>query len=579
MIRHFLAWQSVPVPPPPATAFHRSAALQRLAAETFDVLVIGGGITGAGVLLDAAARGLSAALVERDDFASGTSSKSSKLIHGGLRYLQQRELALVHENLVERHRLLHNAPHLVEPLPFLVPLFGKGGVVDETVARAYSVALWMYDLAGGWRIGKRHRRISADEIASHMPTLRRDRVVAGFLYYDARADDARLTLEVVRTAVLGHGAVACNHAAVVGLVSDRSGRVTGATVAAEGLAQPLEVRARAVVNATGVFADEVRSLEQGREEATLRPAKGIHLTVAKHKLPCDVAAVIPVPKDRRSIFVVPWGEHTYLGTTDTDYDGPLDDPQVDEADVAYVLGAINAAVTEPLSPEDVTGSWAGLRPLLAHSPGRERQPSARTADLSRRHRVVVSEGGLVTITGGKLTTYRKMAEDAVDALAPHLGRLRPCQTRRLQLRGAEPPARTGGGQQLAASWLDEATSAHLRRRYGSEAAAVVGLAEANRELARPLAPTLPYLRAEALYAARYEMATTLDDVLSRRTRAVLLDAAAARQAAPDVAGLLGDELGWDESRRRAEVARFEQLVAPPPWAVGAAVERAEGAAS
>ncbi len=548
------------MPSTPATVFHRDVALEQLTSEEFDVLVIGGGITGAGVLLDAASRGLKAALVERDDFASGTSSKSSKLVHGGLRYLQQREFALVHENLVERHRLLHNAPHLVEPLAFLIPLFGKGGVVDQTVVRAFSAALWMYDVGGGWRIGKRHRKISADELAAHLPTLRQDRLVAGFLYYDARTDDARLTLAIVRTAVLSFGAVACNHARVVSLVHDASGQVRGARLEPEGGASPIEVKARAVVNATGVWADEVRALEPGNEGGTLRPAKGIHLTVSREKLPCDVAAVIPVPKDKRSIFIVPWGEHTYLGTTDTDYDGSLDDPRVDERDVEYVLGAINGVVTHSITAEDVTGSWAGLRPLLAHAPGRSRAPSARTADLSRRHQVTTSPTGLVTITGGKLTTYRKMAEDAVGALSPVLGHLRPAATRRLRLRGAEG-LESAEALATAIGSSDADVAAHLRARYGSEARAVLGLVSEQSELARPLVAGLPYLGAEVVFAVRYEMARTVEDVLARRTRALLLDATAALEAAPRVADLMAAELGWEESQRDEAVAAFAAVVA------------------
>ena len=539
----------------PLTVFHRPTALDRLRSDEFDVLVIGGGITGAGVLLDAASRGLSAALVERDDFASGTSSKSSKLVHGGLRYLQQKEFGLVHENLVERHRLLRNAPHLVEPLAFLIPLFGKGGVVDQTVVRAYSVALWMYDMAGGWRIGKRHRKVTAEELASHLPTLRRDRLVAGFLYYDARTDDARLTLAVARTAVLTHGAVAVNHAPVTELTKDERGRINGAVVAPAG-SEPFEVRARAVVNATGVWADQVRALEDGHDPGAIRPAKGIHLTVSRDKLPCDVAAVIPVPKDRRSIFVVPWGDYTYLGTTDTDYDGPLEDPKVDEADVAYVLAAINAAVSEPLTPEDVTGSWAGLRPLLAKAPGRHRQPSARTADLSRRHQVIVSDRGLVTITGGKLTTYRKMATDTVDALAGRLGRLNSSPTKRLRLRGADGL----DAVDRLASGPNRSLVTHLRGRFGGEARALLSLIGEQPELAEQLVEGLPYVRAEAVHAVRYEMAIGLADVLARRTRSVLLDARAALAAAPRVAELMGLELGWDESRKADEVATFAAFV-------------------
>ena len=454
--------------------FDRKVALARLAEETFDVAVVGGGITGAGVALDAASRGFRTALVERGDFASGTSSKSSKLVHGGLRYLQQKEFGLVHESLTERRLLLENAPHLVEPLTFLIPLFGKGGAVDRAVARTYSTALWMYDLGGGWRIGRRHRRISAEELASHFPTLRTDRLVAGFAYYDARTDDARLTLAVLRTAVLEHGAVASNYTPVVGLLHDESGRVAGIRVApvaeprsgtwlasppspsppspslpsalsapplppgAARAAATLEVRAKVVVNATGVWADDIRRLDDPAYPDSIRPAKGIHIAVPRSKLPCDLAAVLPVRADRRSIFVIPWEEHTYIGTTDTAYTGSLDDPRVEPEDVAYVLSAVNAAVSSPLEPGDVTATWAGLRPLLAATGAHGRAPSARTADLSRRHRVERSASGLVSITGGKLTTYRKMAADTVDSVQLELGSSSVrSRTRHLRLRGAE----------------------------------------------------------------------------------------------------------------------------------------------
>jgi glycerol-3-phosphate dehydrogenase len=539
----------------PATIFDRSVALERLAGEEYDILVVGGGITGAGVALEAAAGGLRTALVERSDFASGTSSKSSKLVHGGLRYLHQRELGLVHESLLERQRLLTNAPHLVQPLTFLIPLFGKGGVVDGTVVRAFSLALWGYDAAGGWRIGKRHRKITAAEIKAHLPTLRSEQVVAGFLYYDASTDDARLTLSVLRTAVLEHGAVAANYAAVTGFVRGARGRITGAS-----LADGTEIRARAVVNATGVWADELCSLDPSDGAPSLRPAKGTHLVVSRSKLPWDTAAVIPVPGDRRSIFVVPWGDHTYLGTTDTDYDGPLDDPQVTGADVDYILGAINSWVTVPLRPSDVTATWAGLRPLLASAPGRPNRLSERTADLSRRHRVVVSPEGLVTITGGKLTTYRKMAEDTLAVVRPALGeRRRPSRTRRLPLRGAAGAASLTGRRAAAELGVQPAALDHLRRRYGGEATAVIGLAANDPGLMAHLVPGLPYLRAEAVYAVRYEMARTLEDVLARRTRALLLEAEATAAAAPDVAALVGTQLGWDAERASDEVARVERL--------------------
>lgn len=517
-------------------AFDRATALARMADEEFDVLVVGGGITGAGVALDAAARGLRTALVERHDFASGTSSKSSKLVHGGLRYLQQREFVLVYENLAERQRLLDNAPHLVSVLPFLIPLFGKDGVVNKGLAKAYSTALWLYDLTGGLRIGKRHKRVSVEEALAHMPTLRADRLVAGFLYYDARADDARLTLTILRTAVLDHGAVAANYSPVVGLSKGADGRVCGAR-----LADGTEVRAGVVVNAAGVWSDELRALDQGTHPHSLRPAKGIHLTVPWEKVRCDIAAVVPVPKDRRSIFVVPWGDQVYLGTTDTDYDGPLDSPVCTPEDVEYVLGAINGSITTPIAPSDVLGTWAGLRPLVASA------SSERTADLSRRHAVSVSDSGVVSVTGGKLTTYRKMAADTVDAVLRVLGRskLHRSPTRKLLLRGAEG--------------YDRVADEHLRGRYGSEARVVSAMVAADPVLGEPLVPGLPYLKAEAVYAARYEMAQTLEDVLSRRTRALLLARDASVAAAASVAELIGDELGWSEDERTRQVAQYTAL--------------------
>jgi glycerol-3-phosphate dehydrogenase len=570
----------------PLTSFDRSTALSRLASEEFDVLVIGGGITGAGVALDAAARGLRTALVERADFASGTSSKSSKLVHGGLRYLQQKEFGLVHENLVERHRLLKNAPHLVEPLTFLIPLFGKGGVVDKGIVETFSVALWLYDIGGGWRIGRRHRKVTAEEIYAHLPTLKTERVVAGFLYYDARADDARLTLTIVRTAVLDHGAVAANYAPVTALLKDAEGRVCGARVvpsAEPGTGSPgvaedggsgIDVRAKVVVNATGIWADEVRSMESGPTRHDLVPAKGIHVSVLRSKLPCDVAAIIPVPRDRRSIFVVPWGDHTYIGTTDTDYEGPLDEPSVTADDIEYVLGAVNAVVSEPLSPADVTGTWAGLRPLLA--PTGHHKPSERTADLSRRHRVIVGDEGLVTITGGKLTTYRKMAEDTLTAVGRALGwRLKACPTRNLRLRGAEGLEvlrRPGAAKSFN---VTEEVFASLLSRYGSETRAVLGLLNEHPELTEPLVAGLPHIAAEAVYAVRYEMAQCLEDVVARRSRAVLLDAAATREAGRPIAELIGPELGWSAERVADEVARLDRFVAHELRSVSPASEGGE----
>ena len=525
--------------------FDRARSLDALAGTTFDVLVIGGGITGAGVALDAASRGLRTALVERDDFASGTSSKSSKLVHGGLRYLQNGDVRLVYEALRERQRLRRNAPHLVQLLPFLIPIFSKDGLINPKVARALGTAMWMYDLTGGARIGKLHKRLKRAKAIAHMPTIPEDRLAGAYLYYDAAADDARLTLTIARTAALDHGAVAVNHTEVVGLRHDADGRCTGAVVEADG--RRIDVAARTVVNAAGVWSDEVRALDEGGDPDSLRPAKGIHITVPWEKVRNDIAVVVPVPKDKRSVFVVPWlprgdgtFELTYIGTTDTDYDGSIDDPQCTPEDVAYLLRAINLSVREPLTEADVVGTWAGLRPLVKAA------ASGRTADLSRRHKVLRSESGVVSITGGKLTTYREMAEDAVEVVLDELDGVprsaRRCRTPRLRLRGAGP---TGDG-----------VAPHLAGRYGSEARVVQALVDADASLGVPLVEGLPYLRAEAVYAVRHEMARTVDDVLSRRTRARLQARDASAAAAPAVAELIGTELAWSAEETAAQAAAY-----------------------
>jgi glycerol-3-phosphate dehydrogenase len=533
--------------------FRRDDALRRLVDEDFDVLVIGGGITGAGVALDAASRGLRTALVEKGDFASGTSSKSSKMVHGGIRYLQQREFRLVYENLTERQRLLNNAPHLVAPLPFLIPLFGRDGVVSKTVARSYSSALWMYDLTGGLRIGERHREVHKDEALAHLPTLNTDHLVAGFLYFDARADDARLTLALLRTAAFEYGAAVVNYAPVTRLTTGGDGATDGAIVRPSGgETEEFQIRARVVVNATGVWADAIRALDEGADPHAIRPAKGVHITVPADRLPCDIAAVIPVPKDKRSIFVVSWPgtDLVYVGTTDTDYTGPLDDPACTPEDVDYLLEAANNFTTSHLTRADVTGIWAGLRPLLSR-PTKGQHVSERTSDLSRRHTVRVSAHGVVTVTGGKLTTYRKMAQDTVDAVVNRLGespRRRRCITKSLPLIGAT--TKTRDPVALAQP------QARLLSRYGTESAAVLAVADGRPELLEPAVAGLPYTGAELVYAAREEMAQTLDDVLSRRTRATIQRAQASMDAAAAVAALIAPDMGWDEQEAADQAARF-----------------------
>ena len=511
-----------PKVPLPRT-FDRPSMRRALASEQFDLLVVGGGVTGLGVAVDAASRGLSVALVERFDVASGTSSKSSKLIHGGLRYLQQGEVRLVYEALHERRRLHRNAPHLVRVLPFMIPILTKDGVVSKKIARALGSALWMYDVTGGWRIGRIHRRLRRAKAHSFLPTMNAERLASAYVYYDAEADDAALCLSLARTAA-DLGAVVVTRCSYLG-----DGRVRAFVDGSDGdrSTEDFSVRARVVVDATGVWNQRVPT----------RPAKGVHLTVPWEKVRNRIAVVIPVPKDRRSLFVVPWGprpdgtfSHTYVGTTDTDYRGPLDDPQCTRDDVEYVLRALNASVTTGVTPDDVTGSWAGLRPLVTGASDGE-AGSARTADLSRRHLVTTGDDGVITVTGGKLTTYRRMAEDTVDVVMERLDRRARCRTKRLRLFGHDD-----------------------RRRL--ETAALVA---DEPSLTSPLVEGLPWTRADGVLAARDEMATTLEDVLSRRTRALLFDREAARRAAPDVAALIAPILGWDDARISREVARFVEI--------------------
>jgi glycerol-3-phosphate dehydrogenase len=532
--------------------FDRAAALRRLADEPFDVLVVGGGITGAGVALDAVTRGLRTALVERHDLASGTSSKSSKLVHGGLRYLQQGEIRLVYEALAERQRLRHTAPHLVKLLPFLIPLTGAEGVVSPKLVRAMTTALWMYDLTGGARIGKLHEKLTADEAAAYLPTLRRDRLVGGFLYYDAQTDDARLTMTVARTAA-DHGAAVANWTEVVSFTKREDGDISGARLrTAEG--DELDVRASVVVNAGGVWSDEVRALDEATHPDSIRPAKGVHIAVPWDRVRNTIAAVLPVRSDRRSIFVVPMGDRTYIGTTDTDYDGPIDDPRCTAADVRYLLDAVNDALDETITESDVLATWAGLRPLVKSA------STGRTADLSRRHLVTRSASGVISVTGGKLTTYRRMAVDTVDLAVEELGRGGRSVTRRLRLHGAEGFA---GLTADAAPRLGLAPDvlAHLAGRHGGDTRVLAALVARDPSLVEPLVAGLPYLRAEAVHAVRHELARTLGDVLARRIPARWLAAEASRDAADATARLIAPELGWDDDEIARQVEHYRTDVA------------------
>lgn len=536
-----------------AGTLRRPEALARMSEDHFDVCVIGGGITGAGAALDAASRGLRVALVERDDFAEGTSSRSSKLVHGGLRYLRQGEIRLVASALIERQRLRGNAPHLVKDLPFVIPLFGHGGKLRRGLTRAIGGALWAYDLCGGALIGKLHRRLSKEQVLAAFPTLKPDQVVGGYQYYDCQTDDARLVLSVIRTAVLEYDAVAANRVSATKVVRDSHGRVSAVRAqTAEG--ERLEISCRAVINATGVWAADLGDIG-------IRPAKGVHLAFHRSLLGIDRGSILPSPVRGRSIFVIPLGEACYVGTTDTDYSGSLDDPRCNADDAAELLGALRSATSLEVSEADVIGAWAGLRPLVADT------ASARTADLSRRHHVAESDG-VVTVTGGKLTTYRQMAADAVDVVVKLLPRIdhrkinhrrRRSKTKRLRLRGAASPQEIQDS--LESKGLPAVTARHLAERYGAEAGELADLAVDDPTLGRLLTEGLPYLRAEVVWAARAEMARTVDDVLSRRTQARHRHLAASMAIAEEVAALLGRELGWSPAEQQAGAAAYRELAA------------------
>lgn len=510
--------------------------LARLRAETFDLLVIGGGITGVGAAFDAALRGLRVALVEKDDFASGTSSRSSKLLHGGLRYLAHLEVGLVREALRERGILQRMVPHLVTPMPFVIPRYGKRRLL------ALRAGLDAYDVLALGSGFPRHRKLEPDDVVKMAPSLDPS-VKGGHVYWDARTDDARLVWTVARTAI-DHGAAVANHAEVIGLMRSgpaitgrgRAGRVIGAAVRDRVTGAELEVRAKAVVNATGVWSDDVRALESSDERVGIRPSKGIHVVLRAETVPVNSALGLPAP-DGRYVFVIPWeDDRVVVGTTDEDYGGPLETPRAEPDEIAYLLDVVNRVLAEPVSADDIVATYAGLRPLI-------QRPGQSSKDLSRRHKVLLGSGGVVTITGGKLTTWRPMAADAVDAALESGGFAdRPrSTTEEAHLAGGHPVP--GVEEALAARAHEVGVPPEdvprLQHRYGTLAAEVLDLVAGQPALAERLHPDVPELAAEAAYAVRAEMAVGPDDVLSRRLRVRLTAPDRGLAALDRVTALLG----------------------------------------
>ena len=546
-------------------ARERGAMLGRLATERFDVLVIGGGITGAGAALDAASRGLRVALVEARDLASGTSSRSSKLVHGGLRYLEQRDFKLVYEALRERDLLVSKlAPHLVRPISFLYPLYKK--VVERPYVGA---GLALYDaLEGTRRPVPHHRHLTVRGALKLAPALSPARLAGAMLYYDAQVDDARHTLTVARTAA-AHSAVVATRVSAVELLRGPDGiRVTGARVRDEETGRLLDVSAEAVVVCAGVWTDLVYELAGVRAGYRVRMSKGVHIVVPRAAVDADTGMIVRTEKS--VLFFIPWGERWIVGTTDTDFSGDRAEPAATEEDVEYILAAANRVLAQPLRRSDVIAVYAGLRPLVTAeqsngSKGSKGSKGSRpTTKLSREHVVDVPVPGLASIAGGKLTTYRLMARDVVDAAVADFGREIPASvTDQVPLLGADGLAavRAGAGRLAEDYQVPRAAVEHLLDRYGTLAGEVLDLIRADPGLAQPLGEGHPYLRAEVAYAVTHEDALHVEDVLVRRMRLFIESADSGTGMAAEVSTIMGRLLGWNRRKRAAEARRYLELVA------------------
>jgi glycerol-3-phosphate dehydrogenase len=524
----------------------RHENIDRLAREEFDLLIIGGGITGVGVARDAATRGFRTALVEKGDFATGTSSRSTRLIHGGIRYLEYGEFKLVFDACSERRVMRKIAPRLVRPLPFLYPLY-RGQKPAPWKLRA---GMLVYDALSLFRNVQNHRWLDPSEVQRREPLVAGRGLLNAGRYYDAQVNDARLTLTTAKAAHL-HGAVMVNYARVVGLMK-AGGRIVGAHVLDEISGRGIEVRAKVVVNATGIWTDSVLELDERRKHPMIRPTKGIHLLIPQARLRSQHAVIFSVPRDGRHIFLIPWGDFTLIGTTDTDYHGGLDNPAANLDDVEYLLEAVHQTFPGAQVQHDhIISTFAGLRPLVA-APG---NPSA----LSREHVIVENSSGLTTIAGGKLTTHRLMAKQLTDRVQKRLAEefgvhaQSECHTKE-PLEGAQT-------EHVRVSGVDEPMGKHLLDTYGGDATWVLAYAEENPCLGERIVPELPYLMAEALYGVQHEMALTLSDVLIRRTHVIYETRDGGIERARTVAELMAPRLGWDEEEIKHQVTDYAAQVA------------------
>ena len=526
---------------------NRKAQLEQLQQGTFDVLVIGGGATGTGVALDAVSRGLKTALVERDDFSAGSSSRSTKLVHGGVRYLEQAvkgldrtQFNLVRDALKERAVLLDNAPHLAHPLPILTPLYNWFQIPYMMIG------LKLYDTLAGRANLKSSRFVGREEALRRFPMLKKEGLRGAVLYYDGQFDDARMNVSLALTAA-HEGAAVANHLEVTKLLK-AGGRVAGASVRDTLSGETWDIRAKVVVNATGPFTDAIRHLDDADAAPMLTASSGVHIVLDGHFSPPGTGLLIPQTDDGRVLFLLPWLGYTLFGTTD--HPAAIEpNPQPSEGDIDYLLSYLGRYFDVPATRDDILATWSGLRPLVSDP------KAADTAKVSRDHVVNTSSSGLVTVAGGKWTTYRKMALDTVDEVLK-VGRLQagPSRTEQLKLVGAEA-FRPAGAATLAAQFgLDDDVAEYLNRAYGDRAVKVAELAETYP---KRLVPGHPQLGAEVIYSATYEGADTAVDFLARRTRLAFLDRGAALAALPQVIDLLGEALSWDEARKQREQQEAE----------------------
>ncbi len=537
--------------PPAFCQDTRNTRLSAGSSSAYDVLIIGGGITGAGIARDAAMRGLKVALVEKSDLAYGTSSRSSKLVHGGLRYLEHYEFGLVFESVSERALLTRLAPHLVRPLPFVFPGF-KG---DRVPLMMMAAGVTLYDILALGRAYRLHRRYGKKATQELEPRLRGDGLKGSLLYFDCATDDARLTLATALSAH-DHGAHLFTRLRADALRTHRSG-VDGIEATDLLTGDPVTLRAHVVICALGPWTDEFLGRNRTDPTRLLRPTKGVHFVCRRDRLPVEHAVVMSGPDDHRILFAIPWGDHTYVGTTDTDFEGSPDEVYADADDIRYLLQVANRDFPGVnLTADDVISTWAGLRPLVAD------EEAAAESSVSREHHLQVDDDGLVVIAGGKLTTYRTMAAEVLDATRRHLEakgvHLESCTTETRHLTGGGQPAPPAGE---VIRELGRDRCAYLQGRYGSDWDAVARLLLDEPDLAEPVVPGLPFLRGDLLHSLREEGALTLTDLFARRTEILLKAPDQGLECLESVADLAAGQLGWDARRRGAEIDSFKRVVA------------------